>query len=61
MIQNKHPPNVPLLYVGYFELKIIKAKNTQEEIFTFPLTDSKHVNRETCPERQPSPEITTKS
>ena len=36
--QNMPPQNMPLWHVDYFELKAIKAQQTQEELFTFPLT-----------------------
>lgn len=32
------PQNMPLWQVDYFELKMIKAQQTQEKLFTFPFT-----------------------
>ena len=62
MVQNKHPQNVPLWYVDYFELKIIKAQKTlMKSFFTSPLTASKHLDGVPGPGRQLSPEIITKS
>ena len=46
-VQNKLPQNVPLRHVDYFELKTIKAQETQEELSTSPLTIEKNLgNRE---------------
>lgn len=33
-VQNKPPQNVLIWHVDYFELKIIKAQQSQEKLFT---------------------------
>ena len=35
-VQNRSPQNVSFQHVGYFKLKIIQAKQTQEELFPPP-------------------------
>lgn len=35
-VQNEHPQNVPLWHVNYFELKLIKAQKTQQELLFCP-------------------------
>ena len=46
-VQNKLPQNVPLRHVDYFELKTIKAQETQEELSISRLTTEKNLdNRE---------------
>ena len=37
-VQGRLPQNMPLWHVDYFELKTIKVQQTQEELFTSPLT-----------------------
>lgn len=51
-------PHVPLWYVDYFSLKT-KARKTQKEPSTSPLTASKNSDRGPGPERERSPETTT--
>lgn len=39
-VRNKSPQNVPVWRVDYFELKAIKAQQTQEELYSTPSTAS---------------------
>lgn len=42
--------NMPLQYVDYFKLNTVKSQQTQEELFTSPVTAYKNLDRVPTPE-----------
>lgn len=50
--------SMSLWHVYYFKLKAIKAQQSQEELFTFPLTAQKILDRGLKPGRELLVEIT---
>ena len=60
-VQNEFLQNVPLWQAGHFELKAIKARKTQKELSTSPLTASKNLDGRCGAGREPSAETITKT